>query len=115
MAAISKWRASAMSKASQLSNIRGSSHIQAATTGAITLAASGAAGVLDAKVGEVQGVKPSIAAGLVAATGGVLTRSPKLLQVATGCLAPHAYMAAFDWASENMTSDADNAADEDDE
>jgi hypothetical protein len=114
MAAISKWRASAMSKASQLSNIRGSSHIQAATTGAITLAASGAAGVLDAKVGEIQGVKPSIAAGLVAATGGVLTRSPKLLNVATGCLAPHAYMAAFDWASET-SDDGDAVADEEDD
>lgn len=99
MGAMSKWKSSAIGKARQLADLKGSGHVKAAGNAGIIVAAAGAAGVLDAKVGEVAGVKPSIAAGLVTATAGLITKSPRLVYGAAGMLAPAAYEASYDWAS----------------
>lgn len=96
--ALARAREEITSKSRQLSQLRGSSHVAAAGTGAIIVASGAAAGVLDAKVPEIAGVKPSIAGGLVIATAGFFMKSPKALNVATGMLTPHAYQAAFDAA-----------------
>lgn len=110
---MSKWRDSAMSKARQLSDLKGTSHVKAATNAAMVQAGAAGAAMLDAKVGEIQGVKPSIAGGLVTATAGFLTRSPKLIYAASGALAPHTYNAVLEWASDDSATD-EVAEDEDD-
>lgn len=94
--AIARARAALSARSSQIAALKA----PAATlgNGGIMLAGSAAAGVLDAKVGEVAGVKPSIAGGFALAGAGIAMRSPKAIYAASGMLAPHAYQTAYDWA-----------------
>ena len=89
------------------SQLRSSSPTQAAMNGGIVVGSAAVAGALDAAVPDVMNVKPSLAAGLVAAGAGFAMKSPKLILASAGMLAPHAYQAAND-AVVNAMDDAED-------
>lgn len=101
-----KEQISSLSK--RASQLRGSSPVQAGMNGAIVVGSAAAAGALDAAVPDLMGVKPSLAAGLVAAGVGFAMKSPKVILSSAGMLAPHAYLAANDAASAAMAGGDDD-------
>ena len=71
-----------------------SSPVTAATSGAITLAGSAAAGFVDGKgitlpIGA--GMEPSITIGIASGIAGFFSGNAMLVQLGTGMLAPHVY------------------------
>ncbi len=91
MGAIATIRGQLQSRNRALSDLK--SPTRAAMDGAMTLGGAFAAGAMDKYVGPagVGGVRPSAAAGLLAAGAGIALGSPSAIKIATGLLAPSAY------------------------
>ena len=100
--ALARAREQISSLSKRANQLRGASHVQAATNGAIVVASSAAAGALDAAVPEIAGVKPSLGGGLILAGAGFAMKSPKVLYASAGMLSPHAYEATKDAVSDAM-------------
>ena len=86
-----KARAAGLSR--KLAEINSSAVPRAVGGAAIVTGSAFAAGYLDRKAPEIAGQRPSVALGIAAAVAGVATKSPKIIQVASGMLAPFAYQA----------------------
>lgn len=104
MGAIDKYKSQLAARSKQISDLRNGSVPQAIGAAAIVDGAAFAAGFVDTKVGDIGGMKPSIVAGVAAATAGVILKSPKAIQAASGLLAPVAYNAGVQ-AAEAMDGD----------
>lgn len=93
MNAIAKVRELSARKSAEIRELRGSSHVQAGMQSGLQLGVGFAAGVADGALGDFQGIKPSTAAGLVAAGVGLATKNATLVRAGTAALIPAAYAA----------------------
>jgi hypothetical protein len=88
---LSQAREIAANRSKQLSEFRSKAHVSAATGGAVTLAGTFTAGFVDERFGAIGGMRPSAGAGIAIGLGGLFMKSPKMVNAATGLLAPTVY------------------------
>jgi hypothetical protein len=90
-AALEKAREGKERALARLRGLKESSTTQQLMGAGATVAGGYVAGMLDAKVGEVAGQDPSVAAGVAGIVGGVALGQPLLVLFASGMLAAKAY------------------------